>query len=108
MCFADAVTPAREASPRVANQRSASRATELGPFISLPSAIRTRLASQLIPRTALVRRWIDAATALLTESTSSISSIARVVGFRTASHFATTVRRITGMTPSAYRARARR
>ena len=65
-------------------------------------------ATGISPHRFVVRRRIDAATALLTESTSSISSIARVVGFRTASHFATTVRRMTGMTPSAYRARARR
>jgi AraC family transcriptional regulator len=51
----------------------------------------------------VVRRRIDAATALLTTSTSSIGSIARAVGFRTASHFATTVRRIPGVTPSAHR-----
>jgi AraC-like DNA-binding protein len=57
------------------------------------------------PHRFLVRRRIDAAIGLLTESTASISSIGRAVGFRTASHFATTVRRITGMTPSAYRAR---
>jgi len=53
----------------------------------------------------VVRRRIDAATALLIESTTSIGSIARAVGFRTASHFATTVRRITGRTPSAHRVR---
>jgi AraC family transcriptional regulator len=62
-------------------------------------------ATGISPHRFVVRRRIDAATALLTESTSSISSIARAVGFSTASHFATTVRRITGMTPSAYRAR---
>ena len=62
-------------------------------------------ATGLSPHRFVVQRRIDAATALLTESTSSIGSIAHAVGFRTASHFATTVRRITGMTPSAYRAR---
>ena len=62
-------------------------------------------ATGISPHRFVVRRRIDAATALLTESTSSISSIARAVGFSTASHFATTVRRITGMTPTAYRAR---
>ena len=65
-------------------------------------------ATGLSPHRFVVQRRIEAATALLTESTSSISSIAGAVGFRTASHFATTVRRMTGMTPSAYRARARR
>src|SRR5262249_59256370 len=57
------------------------------------------------PHRFVVRRRIDAATALLIESTTSIGSIARAVGFRTASHFATTVRRITGRTPSAHRGR---
>jgi AraC family transcriptional regulator len=62
-------------------------------------------ATGVSPHRFVVRRRIDAATALLTESTSSIGSIARAVGFRTASHFATTVRRITGITPSGYRVR---
>jgi AraC family transcriptional regulator len=53
-------------------------------------------ATGVSPHRFVVRRRIDAATALLTESTTSVSSIARAVGFRTASHFATTVRRITG------------
>jgi AraC family transcriptional regulator len=60
-------------------------------------------ATGVSPHRFVVRRRIDAATALLIESTTSIGSIARTVGFRTASHFATTVRRITGMTPSAHR-----
>ena len=61
-------------------------------------------ATGVSPHRFVVHRRIDAATALLTQSTSSISSIARAVGFRTASHFTTTVRRITGLTPSAHRA----
>ncbi|TMA95485.1 MAG: helix-turn-helix transcriptional regulator [Deltaproteobacteria bacterium] len=52
----------------------------------------------------VVHRRMDASIALLTTSTSSISSIARAVGFKTASHFATTFRRLTGVTPSAYQA----
>lgn len=55
------------------------------------------------PHLFVVHRRIDAATALLAASASSISSIARAVGFRTATHFATTFPRITGVTPSAYR-----
>ena len=62
-------------------------------------------ATGVSPHRFVVRRRIDAAIALLSESTSSISSIGRAVGFGTASHFATTVRRVTGKTPSAYRAR---
>jgi len=47
-------------------------------------------ATGVSPHRFVVRRRIDAATALLIESTTSIGSIARAVGFRTASHFATT------------------
>jgi len=61
-------------------------------------------ATGVSPHRFVVRRRMDAAIVLLTESTSPISSIARAVGFRTASHFTTTVRRITGRTPSGYRA----
>ena len=61
-------------------------------------------ATGVSPHRFVVHRRIDAATALLTQSSSPISSIARAVGFRTASHFTTTVRRITGLTPSAHRA----
>src|SRR5215813_9929057 len=52
----------------------------------------------------VVDRRMDTAIALLTTSTSPISSIARAVGFKTPSHFATIFRRLTGVTPSAYRA----
>ena len=46
---------------------------------------------------------IDAARALLAARTAPIAEIAQLVGFRTPSHFTTTFRRVTGMTPSAYR-----
>ena len=62
-------------------------------------------ATGVSPHRFVVRRRTDAATALLIESTTSIGSIARAVGLRTASHFAATVRRITGRTPSAHRVR---
>jgi len=57
----------------------------------------------LSPHRFILRRRIAAATALLADSTSSIRSVARTVGFTTASHFATTFRRVTGVTPTAYR-----
>jgi|SRR5882672_10385946 len=60
-------------------------------------------ATGVSPHRFVLHRRIDAATALLTESDASITSIAHSVGFRTPSHFATTVRRFTGRTPSAYR-----
>jgi AraC family transcriptional regulator len=55
------------------------------------------------PHKFLVRRRIDEARTLLAARPAPIAEIARLVGFGTASHFTTTFRRITGMTPSAYR-----
>jgi len=55
------------------------------------------------PHRFVVRRRIDEARALLATRTVAITEIARSVGFRTPSHFTTTFRRITGMTPTAYR-----
>jgi len=55
------------------------------------------------PHRFLVRRRMDEARALLAAGTAPIAEISRLVGFRTPSHFTTTFRRITGMTPSAYR-----
>ena len=55
------------------------------------------------PHRFLVRRRIDEARALLEARTVPIAEISRLVGFRTPSHFTTTFRRITGMTPSTYR-----
>jgi len=53
-----------------------------------------------------VRRRIDAARASLAARAAPIAEIAQFVGFRTPSHFTTTFRRVTGMTPSAYRSEA--
>jgi AraC family transcriptional regulator len=61
----------------------------------------------LPPHRFLVRCRIDEARALLAARTASIADISRSVGFRTSSHFTTTFRRITGVTPSAYRRAAR-
>jgi len=55
------------------------------------------------PHRFLVRCRMDEARALLEARAVPIAEIARLVGFRTPSHFTTTFRRITGMTPSAYR-----
>jgi len=55
------------------------------------------------PHRFLVRRRIEQARALLAAETLSIAEIARSVGFRTPSHFTTTFRRVTGITPSVYR-----
>src|SRR3989454_1920870 len=58
------------------------------------------------PHRFLVRRRIDAARALLAAQTAPIAEIAQLVGFRTPSHFTTTFRRVTRLTPSAYRSEA--
>src|SRR2546422_3909249 len=58
------------------------------------------------PHRFLIRRRIDEARALLAARTVPIAEISRTVGFRTPSHFTTSFRRITGMTPSAYRSGA--
>ena len=58
------------------------------------------------PHRFLVRRRIDEARALLAAQTVPIAEIAQLVGFRTPSHFTTTFRRVTGMTPTAYRSGA--
>jgi len=55
------------------------------------------------PHVFLVRRRIDEARALLATQTVPVAVIARSVGFQTPSHFTTTFRRFTGMTPTAYR-----
>jgi AraC family transcriptional regulator len=83
------------------------RLTDLGVVAHMSPYHFARLfktATGVSPHRFVVHRRIDAAAALLTGSTSSISSIARAVGFRTPSQFATTFRRMTGLTPSAYRA----
>jgi len=55
------------------------------------------------PHRFLVRCRMDEARALLEARAVPIAEIARLVGFRTPSHFTTTFRRLAGMTPSAYR-----
>jgi AraC-like DNA-binding protein len=52
----------------------------------------------------VVRERIDRAVMLLAAPALSIAHISQAVGFRTPSHFSTVFRRITGVTPSAYRA----
>jgi AraC family transcriptional regulator len=57
------------------------------------------------PHRFVVRKRIAHATTLLAAPELSIARISRVVGFRTPSHFSTVFRRLTGSTPSGYRAR---
>lgn len=51
---------------------------------------------------------LDSAKTLLATSNMSMKQIAYEVGYSTASHFSTKFRRLTGLTPSAFRRRARR
>jgi len=55
------------------------------------------------PHRFVLGRRIALASALLREPQPSIGEVGRLVGFRTPSHFTTAFRRMTGVTPSAYR-----
>ena len=55
------------------------------------------------PHLFVIRRRIEQARALLATQRAPIAVVARLVGFQTPSHFTTTFRRLTGMTPSEYR-----
>lgn len=55
------------------------------------------------PHRFVVRQRIARAGECLTTQELSIAQIARMVGFRTASHFTTVFRRVTGVTPRGYR-----
>jgi AraC-like DNA-binding protein len=55
------------------------------------------------PHRFVLERRIARASALLREPQLSIRQVGRLVGFRTPSHFTTAFRRMTGITPSAYR-----
>jgi len=55
------------------------------------------------PYRFVLGRRIARASALLREPQLSIGEVGRLVGFRTPSHFTTAFRRMTGITPSAYR-----
>jgi len=82
------------------------RLAELGAVMHMSPYHFARLfksSTGVSPHLFVVHRRIDAATALLTASASSIGSVARAVGFGTSRHFATTFRRVTGVTPSASR-----
>jgi AraC family transcriptional regulator len=58
----------------------------------------------LPPHRFVMRQRIERATRLLSARELAVSQIAQVVGFRTASHFTTVFRRMTGITPREYRA----
>jgi AraC-like DNA-binding protein len=82
------------------------RLVELSALVHMSPYYFARLfkrSTGLPPHRFLVRCRVDEARALLAARTASIAEISRSVGFRTSSHFTTTFRRITGVTPSAYR-----
>lgn len=54
------------------------------------------------PRQFVIRRRIEAATILLAHRQAPIGDVARAVGFRSQSHFTSTFRRVTGVTPGHY------
>ncbi len=55
------------------------------------------------PHRFVIRQRIDRARACLATPDFPIAEISRMVGFRTASHFSTVFRRVTGVTPGGYR-----
>jgi len=56
----------------------------------------------------VIRERIARACAVLARPELSIAQVSRLVGFRTPSHFTTVFRRVTGLTPGAYRTVAAR
>ena len=60
------------------------------------------------PHRFVVRQRIARARAFLATQEQSVAQISRLVGFRTPSHFTTVFRRVTGLTPGAYRTAALR
>ena len=55
------------------------------------------------PHRFVIRQRIARASEFLTRPDLTIAEISRRVGFRTASHFTTVFRRVSGVTPSGYR-----
>ena len=66
-------------------------------------ARRFQHSTGLAPHRFVVQQRIARARAFLATQEQSIAEISRLVGFRTPSHFTTVFRRVTGLTPGAYR-----
>jgi AraC family transcriptional regulator len=82
------------------------RLAELAALVHMSSYHFARLfkcSTGLPPHRFVVRRRIARASAFLATPEISIAQIARLVGFRTASHFTTVFRRVRGVTPRAHR-----
>jgi len=67
-----------------------------------------RCSTGVPPHRFVVRERIARACAVLARPELSIAQVSRLVGFRTPSHFTTVFRRVTGLTPGAYRTVAAR
>jgi AraC family transcriptional regulator len=65
-----------------------------------------KLSTGVSPHRFLLRECIEQAATLLAAPGASVGAVARSVGFRTSAHFATTFRRMTGVTPTVYRTAA--
>ncbi len=70
--------------------------------------VRFRSVLQMSPTDYVLSRRIQDAQKRLTESSESMADIAIDVGFVDQSHFTKRFRKVTGMTPLAYRKRFRR
>lgn len=82
------------------------RLTELAALVYMSPyhfARRFKSTTGVPPHRFVIRQRIARATALLATPELSIAQISRLVGFRTASHFTTAFRRVTGVTPKRYR-----
>ena len=71
-------------------------------------ARRFQHSTGLAPHWFVVQQRIARARAFLAAQEQSVAQISRLVGFRTPSHFTTVLRRVTGLTPGAYRTAALR
>ena len=82
------------------------RLTELSTLVHMSAfhfARLFKLSTGLPPHRFVVRRRIEYAKALLAGADVPVSAVSRMVGFRTPSHFTSTFRHVTGITPSVYR-----
>ena len=71
-------------------------------------ARRFQHSTGLPPHRFVAQQRIARARAFVATQEQSVAQISRLVGFRTPSHFTTVFRRVTGLTPGAYRTAALR
>lgn len=93
-----------------ANLASDIRLSRLAALLGLPAdgfARRFRATTGQPPYRYVLRRRVERAAAMLRATDASISEVALATGFSSHSHFTSAFKRLTGMTPSAYRMRHR-